>query len=298
VSLAPLDDAQTAMLIATLLGQSMLPAEVQSLLLERAGGNPLYAEEFVRLLTDRGLLKPHGHLARASDLPLPDTVQALIAARLDTLAPEHKTLLQDAAVFGKVFWPGALAAMGSDSEEELRVGLAQLERKELIRAARLSAVEDEVEYTFWHALIRDVAYAQISRTGRSRRHRAAAEWIQALAGDRVADRAELIAYHFTQALVHARAAREPDLARLEESSRHALVLAGDSTIGLEVARAEAYYRQALELCPPGTPGRARVLARVGRAAFQAGRVAEAADAYEEAIVGFARRATSLDRVRR
>jgi len=287
VSLGPLDDAQTAMLIAALLGQSRLPAEVQSLLLERAGGNPLYAEEFVRLLTDRGLLKPHGHLARTSDLPLPDTVQSLIAARLDTLAPKHKTLLQDAAVFGKVFWLGALAAMTSVSEEELRGGLAQLQRKELIRAARLSAVEDEVEYTFWHALIRDVAYAQIPRTGRSRRHRAAAEWIQALAGDRAADRAELIAYHFTQALVHARAAREPDLARLEESSRHSLVLAGDSMIGLDVAKAEAYYRQALELCPLGTPGRARVLARAARAAFQVGRVAEAASAYEEAIAGFA-----------
>ena len=103
VALAPLADEQTAMLIATLLGQSILPAEVQSLLLERAGGNPLYAEEFVRLLTDQGLLKPHGHLAGASALPLPATVQALIAARLDTLAPEHKNLLQDAAVFGKVF---------------------------------------------------------------------------------------------------------------------------------------------------------------------------------------------------
>jgi tetratricopeptide (TPR) repeat protein len=113
------------------------------------------------------------------------------------------------------------------------------------------------------------------------------EWIQALAGDRAADRAELIAYHFTQALVHARAAREPDLAELEGSTRHALVLAGDSTMGLEVARAEAYYRLALELYPPGTPGRARVVARAARAAFQAGRVAEAAGAYQEAIAGFA-----------
>ena len=298
VSLAPLDDAQTARLLATLLGQSMLPAEVQSLLLERAGGNPLYAEEFVRLLTDRGLLEPHGHLAGASDLPLPDTVQALIAARLDTLAPEHKTLLQDAAVFGKVFWLGALAAMASVSEEEIRGGLAQLQRKELIRGARLSAVEDEVEYTFWHALIRDVAYAQISRTGRSRRHRAAAEWIQALAGDRVADRAELIAYHFTQALVHARAAREPDLARLEESARHALVLAGDSTIGLDVAKAEAYYRQALELCPPGTPGRARVLAGAARAAFQAAGWPRWPAPTRKRSPASPPRATSSDRVRR
>jgi len=287
VSLAPLDDERTAVLLGALLGQSMLPAEVQSLLLERAGGNPLYAEEFVRLLTDRRLLTEHGNLVRMSDLPLPDTVQALIAARLDTLAPEHKTLLQDAAVFGKVFWLGALAAMGGASEEEVRRGLAHLERKELIRAAWLSAVENEAEYSFWHGLIRDVAYAQIPRAGRARRHRAAAEWIQALAGDRVADRAELIAYHFTQALVHARAAREPDLARLEEAARHALLLAGDSTIGLDVAKADAYYRQALELCPPGTPGRAQVLARTARVVFQLGQVAEAAMAYEEAIAGFA-----------
>jgi class 3 adenylate cyclase/tetratricopeptide (TPR) repeat protein len=287
ISLASLDDEQTAMLLGALLGQSMLPAEVQSLLLERAGGNPLYAEEFVRLLTDRGLLTRHGNLTRVSDLPLPESVQAVIAARLDTLAPEHKALLQGAAVFGKVFWSGALAAMGGVSQEEVRAGLAQPERKELIRAARLSAVEDEAEYSFWHALIRDVAYAQIPRTSRSRRHRAAAEWIQALAGDRVADRAELIAYHFTQALVHARAAREPDLGGLEGSTREALVLAGDSTMGLDVGRAEAHYRQALELCPPGTPGRARVLARAARAAFKAGRVAEAANAYEEAIDGFA-----------
>jgi predicted ATPase len=218
----------------------------------------------VRLLTDRGLLTRRGRLASASDLPLPETVQALIAARLDTLAPEHKTLLQCAAVFGKVFWLGAVAAMGV-GEEEVRDGLARLQRRELIRAARLSAVEGELEYGFWHALIRDVAYAQIPRASRSRLHQAAAGWIQALAGDRVTDRAEPIAYHFTQALV----------------------LAGDSTMGLDVARAEAYYRQALELYPAGTPGRARVVVRAARAAFQAGRLAEAAAAYQEAIDGFA-----------
>jgi len=287
ISLSPLDDQETATLLAALLGRSMLPAEVHTLLLERAGGNPLYAEEFVRLLTDRGLLTRHGHLTRTSELPLPDTVQALIAARLDTLAPEHKNLLQDAAVFGKVVWSGALAAMGSRGEDEVRDGLALLERRQLLRAVRPSAVEGELEYGFWHALVRDVAYAQIPRSGRFRRHRAAAEWIQALAGDRVADRAELIAYHFTQALGYARAAGEPDLARLEASAREALVLAGDSTLGLDVARAEAYYRRALELYPEGTPGRARVVARAGRAAFQAGRLAEAAAAYQEAIDGFA-----------
>ena len=81
-------------------------------------------------------------------------------------------------------------------------------------------MEDEVEYSFWHALVRDVAYAQIPRAGRARRHQAVAEWIEALAGERVGDLAELIAHHYTQALAHARAAREPDLgADCEGSTR-------------------------------------------------------------------------------
>ena len=85
----------------------MLPAATQHALLDRAGGNPLYAEEFVRLLSDRNLLA--GPLEA---VPLPNLVQALIAARLDTLSGERKSLLQDAAVIGKVFWAGAIAAMG------------------------------------------------------------------------------------------------------------------------------------------------------------------------------------------
>jgi class 3 adenylate cyclase/tetratricopeptide (TPR) repeat protein len=287
VALAPLDDRQTAQLLAALLDRSVLPAEAQALLLERAGGNPLYAEEFVRLLVDRGLLSRHGRLDATAELPLPDTVQALIAARLDTLAPEHKRLLQDAAVVGKVFWSGSLAAMGAGGQDEVRTGLRQLERTELIRPDRVSAVEGEAQYSFWHGLVRDVAYAQIPRTGRARRHRAAGEWVQALAGDRITDRAELIAYHFTQALANARAAREPDLAELEASTRAALLLAGDAAGGLDVARAEAAYRQALELWPPGAPGRSRVVAKAGQAAFQAGKVAEAAALYQEAIAGFA-----------
>ena len=154
VSLAPLDDERTAVLLGALLGQSMLPAEAQSLLLERAGGNPLYAEEFVRLLTDQGLLTERGNLVR---------VRPAIAgngAGLDRGAPGHpRAGAQDPApgrrrVRQGVLVRSALAAMGSASEAEVRAGLAQLERKELIRAARLSAVENEAEYSFWHAIVR------------------------------------------------------------------------------------------------------------------------------------------------
>ena len=100
-----------------LLERAVLPAETQQALLERAGGNPLYAEEFVRLLADRGEL--------GEAVEVPDSVQALIAARLDTLGPERKSLLQDAAVLGKVFWAGALAAMGRARPGRGRAGAAR-----------------------------------------------------------------------------------------------------------------------------------------------------------------------------
>jgi len=109
VALSPLSDADTAALIGALLGQPVLPSEVQGLLLEQAGGNPLYAEEFARLLSDRGLLVRHGRTLQLSPgrkIPFPETIQALVAARLDALLPERKGLVHDAAVMGKVFWSG------------------------------------------------------------------------------------------------------------------------------------------------------------------------------------------------
>ena len=126
-------------------------------ILERAGGNPLYAEEFVRLVADRGLGEPDDGLA------FPESVQALIAARLDTLSPERKSLLQDAAVLGKVFWAGAVASMGKQDERDVELALHELSRKELVRPARRTSMEGETEYAFWHVLVRDVAYGQIPR---------------------------------------------------------------------------------------------------------------------------------------
>src|SRR4029079_12885802 len=133
VSLPPLSSRQTAMLVSALLDQAVLPAEAQTMLLERSGGNPLYAEEFVRMLTDRGILDPRGglRLDPSGEVPVPQTVQALIAARLDTLSPEQKGLLHDAAVVGRVFWAGALAAMSGRGESDVRDLLHESVRKEL-----------------------------------------------------------------------------------------------------------------------------------------------------------------------
>ena len=118
---------------------------------------------------------------------MPDTVQGLIAARLDTPATAPKALLQDAAVIGKVFWAGALESMDERDEEAVRQGLHNLARKELVRPARLSSVEGQAEYAFWHALIRDVAYGQIPRSARAVKHLAVADWIEKMAGARLVD---------------------------------------------------------------------------------------------------------------
>ena len=192
INLAPLTEGESARLIASLLQQAVLPAETRAALLERAGGNPLYAEEFVRLLADQEQL--------GGAVEVPESVQALIAARLDTLTPERKGLLQDAAVVGKVFWAGALAEMGGRDQREVELALHELARKELVRPARTSSMEGEAEYGFWHLLVRDVAYSQIPRAARATRHRAAAVWLERKAGERAEDLADVLAYHYTQAL--------------------------------------------------------------------------------------------------
>ena len=158
INLAPLSDDETATLVALLLERTVLPGATQQALLDRAGGNPLYAEEFVRLLSDRNL--PGDSLG---EVLLPDSVQALIAARLDTLSAERKGMLQDAAVIGKVFWAGALASMGERDPRDVELALHELARKELVRPSRSSSMQGEQEYGFWHLLVRDVCYAQIPR---------------------------------------------------------------------------------------------------------------------------------------
>src|SRR5256714_208881 len=247
ISLSPLDPDDTARLLAALLHRAVLPAETQTRLLEHAGGNPLYAEEFVRMLGDQGLLTDEGRL-RDADIRVPDNVQALIAARLHTLTPERKALLHDAAVVGKVFWGGAVVSMGDRDKESVLAGLHQLVRKELVRTIRTSSVKDQDEYAFWHALVRDVAYSQIPRSARVLKHVAAAEWIEQMAGDRLTDHAELLAYHYEHALELARAAgTDGVLTDLAASARRFLELAGDRAMSLDFVKAYAYYVRAADL---------------------------------------------------
>ena len=276
INLAPLSEEETARLISSLLGRAVLGAETQRVLLERAGGNPLYAEEFVRLLADRG--------ETAEREEVPDSVQALIAARIDTLTPERKSLLQDAAVVGKVFWAGALAEMADREPGEIAKALHELARKELVRPVRTSSMQGEAEYGFWHLLVRDVCYAQIPRAARAARHRAAAAWVERQAGERAEDLADVLAYHYLSALELARAAGHPAEARwVEPHAIRYLALAGVRALPLDIDRAEQNLAKALELAPGADPQRALLLERWSQAARQQNRLQEANEALAQAL---------------
>jgi class 3 adenylate cyclase/tetratricopeptide (TPR) repeat protein len=272
VSLAPLSDADTARLVAGLLGQALLPAEVQAALLTRAGGNPLFAEEYVRMLADRGHLRKVAgtwRLEQVGELPLPETVQGIIAARLDALHVEEKELLQAAAVLGKVGWLGALADLTGAQTEEVERRLHILERRELVRRERRSQVAGERQYAFRHVLIRDVAYGELPRVARADRHRRAAQWLQRLAPDRAEDRAELLAHHWQAALEFATVAGQ-DTADLAEPARLAFREAGDRALGLHAfAAAARWYRAALERWPAADHERPRLLLQLAWALFEA-----------------------------
>ena len=240
LALSPLADSEAAQIIGRVLEQALLSAETQQALLERAGGNPLYAEQFARLYVERG---------STEDLPLPETIQGIIAARLDGLAADEKRLLHDAAVLGKVFWSGGAAALAGVSGSELERALHSLERKGLVRRERRSAVSGEDEYAFRHVLVRDVAYGQIPRADRGRRHLAAAGWIEGLG--RSDDHAELVAHHYAAAVELAGAAGTVDEDVLDRA-RRAFSRAGDRAIRLGAfPGALRYYDQALDGWPEG-----------------------------------------------
>ncbi|MGH2636238.1 MAG: ATP-binding protein, partial [Actinomycetota bacterium] len=288
VALPPLTEAETATLISGLLDQAVLPADTQRALLDRSGGNPLYAEEFVRMLTDRGILERSRRTLRLAgdvEIPVPETVQAIIGARLDTLSPETKSLLQDASVMGRVFWTGSVAAIGGVDVGEVRTRLHEVARLELIRPIRSSSVKDDEEYAFWHLLVRDVAYSQLPKADRGAKHRAAAAWIGAAAGDRAADQAELLAYHYGEALDLALASGGEDVAELRRLTVQHLLAAGERAARVDAESADRNFRRAVELLPDADPQRPRALLLRGEAETTLGRFTDARASFDEAVDG-------------
>ena len=178
VWLEPLPDAEAYALLDDLCGEDV-PQQVRSLLVERAEGNAFFLEEL------------HASLGAH---PIPDTVHAVLAARIDRLPPTEKAALQAAAVIGRVFWRGPVCELLDEADPDF----ALLESRDFVRRRLGSALADEQELTFRHALTREVAYAGVPKARRARLHAAFAAWLERI-GDGRGEHAALLAHHYAEA---------------------------------------------------------------------------------------------------
>ena len=180
--LEPLAPGEARELIAA--SRLDVPAPVHDVLIERAEGNPFFLEELAASIAD----------GAAAATGVPDTVQAVLAARIDQLPPEQKAALQAAAVTGRIFWLGAVAALLGGPEPDV----ALLEARDFVRRRPTSALAGEREFAFKHALTRDVAYGSLSDARRAELHEAFAFWLEESGGGRD-EHAALLAHHYAEA---------------------------------------------------------------------------------------------------
>ncbi len=283
--LEPLDEASMRALLAGLIPG--LPESAVRAVITRAEGIPLYAVETVRMLVAEGKLTavgdgtytPAGNLA---DLAIPETLTALIAARLDTLEPADRSLVLDAAVLGQSFTPAALAAVAGIDEARLEVRLRALVRGELFAHETDPRSPERGQYAFVQALIREVAYNTLAKKDRKTRHLAAARFFETLDTDELAS---ALAGHYLAARDNATDGPEADAlgAQARVALRGAAERAG--TLGAH-AQAVTFYEQALTVTSEPAD-RAELLERAAEQASEAGQY--------EAAEGFARSALDLRR---
>jgi adenylate cyclase len=277
VFLEPLGESDTRELIASLLALDEPSETVVATVATRAEGNPLFAEEMVRRLAEE---------EGASAAELPATVQALLAARLDSLEPFQRRLLAHAAVVGRTFWEGALApvveAEGGDLHEALRV----LREKDIVVLGDSSTLAGEPQLAFKHALIRDAAYEMLPKAVRAQKHFEVARFIEIRAGERVEEVVALLAEHYARAaqlgfeLSLAPAEMEPYRAK----ALHYLEAAGDAATAL-YSNAEAFsqYQAACEQAGGDGQALARLLEKQGDVALRLGRVDPAIAVWQQAL---------------
>ncbi len=248
-----LDESQA--LALGILGGNPAPDGFVQTIIERAGGNPLFMEEMLRALIEQGVLVAGERTwtlsVPADRVAIPDTVHAVIAARIDALPPPEKHVLQAAAVEGKDFWRGALGAI--TQEANIDSVLETLVSKDLVTRKPTSTLMGEDEFTFRHILIRDVAYTMLPKAQRWPRHALHAEWLRRMAGDRHAEFADFISHHWLQVLaIQRELGVPPDPAATAEALAN-LLLAGDRAAGVYAnAIALDHYARALDLDPPST----------------------------------------------
>ncbi len=273
LSLDALPDRDLAALV-----EAILPGaspQTTAAVLGRAAGSPLYAEQLATMLREGS-----GSLDESA---VPPTLVALLASRIDALPRAVKPALLDASVVGRTFWSGAVAALGRRARADVEPFLADLARHDLVRPVHPSSMADEQEYTFVHALVRDVAFSELPRSARLAKHRAAAGWIAERSGGARGRTAELVAAHLEQALGLALATRATDeLPALRDALAEALLGATDHALATRPAAAPAFARRMLELLEPTDPRRPGALVALGRALLTSFEYAAAAAALDDA----------------
>ena len=275
MTLEPLSSEQGHALIDALLSPDGLPPALRNSILAKAEGNPFFVEEIIRMLIDLGILiyrngywqvanqDPNSTYTDMLSFSIPDTIQGVLVARIDLLSPTEKRVLQHAAVAGRMFWKGALAYLAQEiSAEAFNRALESLIYKDFIQENERptgTLIEQDVQYSFKHVLVRDVAYASIPRARRAREHARMAEWLERMTTGRVEAFTELLAYHYHQAVVAwsqttsgytltRRPARVQAQADLRQEAREYLIQAGNEAIGKYAAnQAVRHYTAALDL---------------------------------------------------
>jgi len=289
VFLTPLPEEAAAELIARLLDVDGLGDEARTHVLSQAEGNPFFLEEIVRQLIDEGKIVRSGGRWQASEelsrFELPDTVQGVLAARIDLLRPREKRTLQQASVVGRVFWRGAVAAL-VEGEEDVHPNLRRLEERELVAARLSSSMAGEEEFAFSHILTRDVAYESLPRRERPRAHARVARWIEETTGDRQREYSALLAHHYAEAYRGASRDHSYPDDELEPMRRRAfellLIASQTAARGAAYRAARSLAHSALEIAATADE-RATALEDIGHACRHAALGDEAWPAYSQAV---------------
>ena len=289
VFLSPLGREEATELVARLLDVDGLNDETREAILARAEGNPFFLEEILRQLIDeRRIVREGGRWKATESLPtveLPDTVQGVLAARIDLLQPREKHTLQQASVVGRIFWRGAVAAL-VDDRDTLDPDLRLLEERELVAVRIGSTMVGEEELAFSHILTRDVAYESLPRRERPRAHARVARWIEETTGDRQREYGALLAHHYVEAYRGARRDRafpEDELEALRLRAFELLLVASQSAVrGAAYRSARALAETALELARVGEE-RASAFEALGHCARHSGLGDDAWAAYSRAV---------------
>jgi class 3 adenylate cyclase/tetratricopeptide (TPR) repeat protein len=268
-----------------------LPEELVAEIARRAEGIPLYAVETIRMLQDRGVLVQEGNryivTGDVSELDVPETLQALVASRLDNLSAGERSLLQDASVLGQSFTSSAAAVLSGRPEPEVKEVLDRLVGKQVLARDDDPRSPERGQYVFLQALLRTVAYGTLSRRARKARHVAAARHLELTWPGEARDIAEVLAAHYLEAI---RAEPEADDApALRSAARATLSAAGRAAVSLALGpEADRYFEQAAELAEDDLL-RAELLEQAGRALWHSAdpggaeaRLRRSMDLYERA----------------